>query len=143
MTRIRNRLEILNKRAAKFLPMFSLHLWDKSVREMESLAPQQKREKGCLRAGVNYLNTITASNNLHPSLASSLSTVATSPSHVWVSFPVRSARHSVIPQGTLLAPMENLSDILKQPLLLAPLSPACLKSSPMSGGRQVSLTVRL
>lgn len=54
-------------------------LWNRSEREMECLAHQEGSEKRG-ESGVNYLNTITASNNCHPSLASSLSTVATIPS---------------------------------------------------------------
>lgn len=42
--------------------------------------------------------------------------------HIWVGFPARSARHSVIPKKPLPAPIENLSGILKQPSLHCPSS---------------------
>lgn len=61
-----------------FADVFS-HLWNTSEREMECLAHRQECVKGG-GSGVNYLNTITASNNHHPSLASSHSTPATIPS---------------------------------------------------------------
>lgn len=68
------------------------------------------------------LRLTTAIHHLHPPSAPR----QPSHPHIQVGFPARSARHSVIPKKPLLASIENLSGILKQPSLCS--SPSSLSS---------------
>ena len=58
------------------------------------------------------LRLTTAIHHLHPPSA----LWQPSHPHIWVGFPATSARHSVILERPVLAPIVNLSGILKQPL---------------------------
>lgn len=100
---------------------FLSHMWNRN-RVLGSLGRQWERWGGGVVAEVNYLSTITASNNLHPSPASSLS----SRPHIWASFPARSAKYSIIPKWPLPASIENLSGILND--LRSPPHPPFLSS---------------
>lgn len=142
-------LKILNKWAANtwswhFFADVFFRLWNTSEREMECLAHREESEKGG-GSRVNYLNTITVSNNLHPSLASSLSNhpIPT----FGLAFPpdrpdtLSSQRGPSLHQlKTWAAFLTNFTLLLFVLLVLS--SPACLSLQPPLVGGELALTVK-
>lgn len=97
------------------LLMFSPICGTDAKSKMECLAHTGERErerKGEGRGSITWtqlLRLTTAIHHLHPPTTPRQRSYP----RIWVCFPARSARHSVIPKRALLAPNENLIGILK------------------------------
>lgn len=121
------RLEkILNKLAAKTsnglsLLMFSPICGAQVKERWSAWLTGRSARKGEGAGSITWTQLLHLTTTIHHSHPPTAPRQPSHP-HIWVGFPARSARHSVIPKRPLPAPIENLSGILKQPSLRCPSS---------------------